>query len=275
MAIGYLRAFLLLTGVLLPLAAAEAQTGPMDGLLALACTVDGDTHVATCTGRNMRDGAGALTSVVVRAPASGYYANVVPIDRVADIELLFEETCAQAPASIIGGFFGEREDGTPYPLGLVVSDGRQASPWVPWTVGGAIVVDAANVTGIRYWRDMDDVSPVEALQSKPILVNENANDGIGPHWDRANRVAFGLTDSGDLVLAGIFTDTGGGILRAPTLKEFSNYLAAIRFEDGAVIERAINLDGGTSANLFVRAGDGLHGSADDRYVPAILCLGER
>lgn len=259
----------------LPLAAVQADSGPFDGLLELQCITDADTGVAACIARNRREGALALTAVVVRAPAAGYYANVVPIDRVADVEQLFEDTCAHAPASIIGGYFGEREDRTPYALGLIVSDGAQASPWAPWTVGGAITVDAANATAIRYWNEMDGVDAAEALQSKPILVDANANDGIGPHWDRANRAAFGLTDGGDLVLVGIFTDTGGGRLRAPTLKEFADYIAALRFDDGAVVERAINLDGGPSATLFVRAGAGLFGSTEERYVPAILCLGER
>jgi len=269
------RLLILLSLACLPPSVARAQAGPMDGLLALDCTVDGDTGVAACTARNDREDAAALTAVVVRAPADGYYPNVVPIDRVAEVERLFEETCAQAPASIIGGYFGERQDGTPYALGLIVSDGRQASPWAPWTAGGAIVVDAANDTAIRYWHEMEGLDPVEALQSKPILVDANANDGIGAHWDRANRAAFGLTDGGDLVLIGIFTATGGGLLRAPTLQEFADYIASIRFDDGAVVERAINLDGGPSANLFVRAGAGLYGSTADRYVPAILCLGER
>ncbi len=256
-------------------AGAAAQPGPMDGLLEIDCRVDGDTGVAACIGHNTRQGAGALTAVVVRAPAAGYYANVVPIGRVADIQELFEQTCAQAPASIIGGFFGTREDGAPYDLGLIVSDGVQSAPWTPWTVGGAVVVDAANQTAIRYWHEIDGLAPVEALQSKPILVDANANDGIVSGWDRANRVAFGLTDGGDLVLIGVFTATGGGLLRAPTLKEFADYIAAIRFADGAVVARALNLDGGTSANLFDRAGAGLYGSPAPRYVPAILCLGER
>jgi len=276
MAMRRLLVLLALTGqACVPLSAVSAQPGRMDDLLALDCRLDADTGVSACTATNGLDGAAALTAVVVRAPAAGFYANVVPIDRVAPVEQLFEETCAQSPASIIGGYFGERADRTPYALGLIVSDGDQASPWAPWTVGGAIVVGASNDTAIRYWHEMDGLAPVEALQSKPILVDGNANDGIGAGWERANRVAFGLTDGGDLVLVGIFTATGGGRFLAPTLKEFADYIVAIRFEDGAVVERAVNLDGGPSANLFDRAGAGLYGSTTDRYVPAILCLGER
>lgn len=257
----------------LPFSTACATTDLMDGLLALDCEpADG---VTVCTADNGRPPATRLTAVVVRAAATDYAADVVPVDRVADIETLFAETCSQAPASIIGGYYGERDDRTPYALGLIVSEGEQAAPWTPWTVGGAIVVDAAGDTAIRYWREMEGLAPVEALQSKPILVNANANDGIVSGWDRANRVAFGLTDGGDLVLIGIVTEAGSGVLRAPTLKEFADYIAAIRFADGAVVERAINLDGGPSANLYVRSAGALYGSTAGRYVPAILCLGVR
>jgi hypothetical protein len=260
---------LLLLCLTLPLAPAQAgDIGP--ALLALECST---TEVETCTATD-----GILTAVLVRAPHDAFFADVVPVDREGDIASLFaDELCPDAPASVIGGYFGERDDGAPYPIGLVLSDGIAAAPWAPWEVGGAIVVDPGLATAIRSWRDIDPAAldAREALQSKPILVDANRNDGIADRSDGWNRVAFGLTGSGDLVLAGVFTATGTGMGRGPTLAGFADWLAAVRFPDGAVIDRAINLDGGPSATLYLRAEYRLFGSDKQRYVPDVICLAVR
>jgi hypothetical protein len=239
-------------------------------LLELSCA---DGPVATCAATN-----GVLTAVLVRAPTATWEADVVPVDREAAIPTLFaDELCPESPAIIIGGYFGEAGDGSFHPLGLVVSDGAVLVPRTPWQVGGIIVVDADGTTGIRYWNEPDPVAAGarEALQSKPILVNGNANDGIADRASGWNRVAFGLTGGGDLVLAGVFTETGTGMGRGPTLAGFADWLAAVRFPDGAVIERAINLDGGSSANLYLRAEERLYGVTKPRYVPNVICLRPR
>jgi hypothetical protein len=261
-----MRLSLLFAWIALPVAAA-ADTG---GLLDLACT---EAEVTTCTATD-----GILTAVLVRAPAVRFHADIVPVEREADIAPLFaEELCPDAPASIIGGYFGERDDGTPYPVGLVVSDAAEVAPWAAWEVGGAIVVDRDLDTEIRYWSELDPTSidAAEALQSKPILVDANRNDGIADRSDGWNRVAFGVTADGDLVLAGAFTATGTGMGRGLTLADFADWLAAVRFPGGEGIARAINLDGGPSANLYLREEDRLFGSAKRRYVPDVVCLGTR
>src|SRR5690606_30466982 len=84
---------LLLLCLALPVASAGAgEIGP--GLLALECTA---AEVETCTATD-----GTLTAILVRAPAAAFRADVVPVDREAEIAPLFAELCPDALASIIG-----------------------------------------------------------------------------------------------------------------------------------------------------------------------------
>jgi len=262
----------LLTVCLLTLAASAASAQPIEGLLAPACEYGNGVSVCTATERE-------LSLVVVRAPGTGFFPDIMPIDGIADVESLFGgNRCAEAPASIIGGYYEIEGSGGPRPVGLIVSEGAAPSRWADWRFGGAIVVDPELNTEIRYGRDLDaarGLEAVEALQSTPILVNNNANDSIASQEDQWNRVAFGLTDGGDLALIGVFAGRGAGKGQGPTLAAFADLIAGLRFPDGATIERAINLDGGPSANLYIRATDRLYGQAGDRYVPSIVCLASR
>ncbi|MEZ5668620.1 MAG: phosphodiester glycosidase family protein [Alphaproteobacteria bacterium] len=268
---------LALAAALVVPARAQPAADPLANLLALACApMAGGAQACTAAAPLWNRDDLALNAVVAAFPAAGFSLRVVPVDARVDMRALFGAgACTDAPAVIIGGYFGRDEGSGPYPLGLTVADSVEASPWLDWRVGGAIVVDADGDTAIRSWRDLDAdarAGLAQALQVKPILVSGNANDGIADQSDRWDRVAFGIADDGSLVLVGVFGPAGSGWGTGLTLKQFADYIAAIRLPSGAAIDRAINLDGGPSAHLYLRDGDRFWGALLERYVPNVVCI---
>jgi uncharacterized protein YigE (DUF2233 family) len=146
-------------------------------------------------------------------------------------------------AAINGGYFDERRR----PLGWRVAEGVETSPRRP-AGGASLVVDAEGV-----WRILapDERAPAGvrlALQCGPRLVVRSRPTALKPQV--AERSFVALAPDGRLIL-------GCTAPAAVSLVGLAEFLAAPASAGGLGVADALNLDGGSSASLFVR-----HGSAD-------------
>lgn len=148
-----------------------------------------------------------------------------------------------------GGFFGFKSNGKEQPLGLVRADGKRLVNMIPWDHGGVLVSDqnglakvipAANRSQAGAWS--------EAIQSKPIIINSGKVDVSKNQRDAEfNRVAIGFTRESDILLVGVFQTFG----QAATLVDFAEVYKKIADEQGLQILRALAMDGGAGAQIFL------------------------
>ena len=148
-----------------------------------------------------------------------------------------------AAAVINGGYF----DSKGRPLGLLISGGQQISGSLSRAEGRALfgvrdgvpfVSDAAGVP-------LEGVS--EALQTTPLLVrNGNEVEGFDEPWRVDRRAAVCVDREGHVVFA--VTDT---LLNGLSFSEMAHLLARSRDRGGLGCRNAMNLDGGTSAQLWI------------------------
>src|SRR5258708_3327434 len=122
---------------------------------------------------------------------------------VANVNTIFEQT-SNAEDIIVesGGYFGNKDDGSPIPLGLVIIAGAQKSAKIRWQSGGLIVKKNDETKIIPTAAFTGDNAITEALQSKPIVVKNRAMDILSNQPDFYNRTAVGLDVAGSYVCAG-------------------------------------------------------------------------
>jgi uncharacterized protein YigE (DUF2233 family) len=145
-------------------------------------------------------------------------------------------------AAINGGFF--RDDFQP--TALLISDG--AASGVSYEgFGGMLAVGQGGEISIRPLRDQPydpNEELAQALQSFPMLVFPGGLPApIEEDGQRARRSAVAIDRSGRLLL--IACPTSGF-----TLRELAEWLASSDLD----VDRALNLDGGSSTGMFVAAG---------------------
>jgi len=162
-----------------------------------------------------------------------------------------------------GGFFGYGPNNSYVPVGLVITDGKVQSQRGRWSGGGAVVQGRALLTVVPMSAlpSLDHLQ--HAIQSKPMLV-EGGKMGIkSDSKPPFNRVAVGVNQDGNIIVAGAFQDDGTAV----TLVEFSAFLSAKQSEGGPQAVYALNLDGGPDAHLYF-PGIGLHmGYGGQNFVP--------
>lgn len=145
-------------------------------------------------------------------------------------------------AAINGGFFTPEFAAT----ALLVSDGTATGQSYEG-FGGMLTVASDGVVAIRPLRD-EPYQPGEpldqALQSFPMLVFPGgAPAAIDDDGQRARRSAIALDRAGRLLLI-------AGPSSGLTLRELAAWLSASDLE----VDRALNLDGGSSTGLFLKDG---------------------
>lgn len=202
-----------------------------------------------------RDDSGRAWRVRLERSAS---ARVAPArDGLAEINALTPS--GRGPwAAINGGFYRRTDDGSPVPLGLVVSDGETVSEMGPGGGSGVFQITDAGPTIIH--RSQWEPGPSQALQSVDRLVAEGSSVVESREPERTSRSAVAITpDHLWLVaLAGdrSITETDRDVRLSRTsgngvpLHVFAEFVLA-----STDAERALNLDGGVSTQLEVRSGD--------------------
>ncbi|MFL5802697.1 MAG: phosphodiester glycosidase family protein, partial [Roseiflexaceae bacterium] len=153
----------------------------------------------------------------------------------------FDET--QPLVAINGGFFKEDYHGT----ALVISDGQASGPSYEG-FGGMLAVTPDGGVSLQALSDQpyDPAEPLaQAMQSFPMLVFPGgASAEINDNGARARRSAIAMDRDGHLLL--IVSPTSEF-----TLRDLAGWLS----HSDLAIDRALNLDGGSSTGLFVGAGD--------------------
>ncbi len=148
---------------------------------------------------------------------------------------------------INGGFFERDTEKRLSPSGILVVDGIVRNS-TPNDQSGALVKEGGKV-GIVWAREVKDLSNYSAiLQSGPLLVEPQGKMGIrSNNYDRHNRAAICLRGD-DVILVSVHGLNGRGL----SLFELATLLVAKQRDGGINCERALNLDGGPSAQVAYR-----------------------
>jgi hypothetical protein len=172
-------------------------------------------------------------------------------------------------ALLNGGYWENREETTNgkkevvrYAVGLVRTNGREVAPFRR-NMGGGVVFQA----GPRFDILPADIfegageDPPEAIQCKPLLVDGGLTAMKSDDHRRDDRLAIGIGGDGGVIIA-LATQPQGAL----TLYEFSEFLLIPRQKGGPGCVKALNLDGGPGAHVYVPALNLHLGRHDFSYV---------
>nr|WP_306458040.1 phosphodiester glycosidase family protein [Edaphobacter lichenicola] len=211
---------------------------------------------------NSRDG---LRLIYFEIPMQNYELSAFAVGPEGTAASLKKNSAEGTNAIVIvnGGYYGTDDNKTFYPLGLLIHDGLQLNKMKDWNSGGVLYSsnDRSKIVRIKDFHRSADI--LEALQSKPLLV-EDSRSGI--HTDDhqlANRTAVGLRRDGAIVVAGAFSPSNN----AMTLAEFADFLSTPVIQGGAGVDFALNMDGGPSALIFCPALNLKLASGSDNFIP--------
>ncbi len=151
---------------------------------------------------------------------------------------------AKAALVINGGFWWIKDDSSLAPNGLLIVDGQKLAPAKKCSVCSGVLYADKKRAHLDWSKVATSAKGItSALQAGPLIVNPGGKVGMrkegGPE---AGRSAICL--SGDWIY--VFA-----IFNPLTLRETGQLLAAPVAEGGFGCDRAINLDGGTSTQVYV------------------------
>ena len=152
---------------------------------------------------------------------------------------------AGSPAGVNGGFFHPDRR----PLGLVISEGRRSNRFeTAKLLSGVVYSDDRGIHLVRRTRFRDDPGITALLQTGPYLVEAGRTVRGLSNTDSRRRTYIATDWRGHWVL--------GATLSRVTLAELAECLASPDALTPWAIDRAINLDGGSSTGFFFdRASD--------------------
>jgi uncharacterized protein YigE (DUF2233 family) len=144
----------------------------------------------------------------------------------------------QGLAGVNGGYF----DPADVPVGLVISGGRQIAPLrKARLLSGVLVVAAGRVQLLRIAEYSPKRKATEALQCGPFLV-DRALPVPGLNDTRTARRTFVLTSGPDRAAIGFCSGV--------TLAQLAKILATHGLAPDMKVQRALNLDGGSSSAFW-------------------------
>lgn len=234
-------------------------------------TVDGRKYeVHRMQVANPDDSRYGLVVVWGTLPAATYELSVVDIRRDGSVLSTFEAVAHPHTDILLmnGGFFGQKDAAHYMPMGLLVADGVRISKIWPWTTGGVLVAPSAKspvqIVPIKDFRTVD--KSYQAIQSKPLLVEDSKLGIRTDDHQHANRTAVAICSDGSLLFAGAFAEGG-----AVSLYEFAAILKSGKLSKSPV-EYALNMDGGPGAHIYIPALHLHFGSDTVTYVPDLIRL---
>ncbi len=147
-----------------------------------------------------------------------------------------------AAVAINGGYF----DPAGRPLGLLISDGRTVAGRLAHTPGRAVFGVRAGTPFVADASGLDLTDVSQALQTTPVLVRDGAEvEGFTDPWRVDRRASVCVDGAGRVVFAA--TDT---LLNGLSFSETAHLMARSVDRGGLGCEDGMNLDGGTSAQLW-------------------------
>jgi hypothetical protein len=193
---------------------------------------------------------GEYQLVEVSIPSASASATVHDLRIKGDAARAYRPLVTPNTVAIIGGgFFGYNIEGEEQPIGLIRVDGERKVALMPWSHGGVFASDGNGTLRIFPAESKAQGGRWKyALQSKPIIIL-NGNVDVGRNFRDAefNRVAFGLTTEGDVLIVGLFQNFG----QAATQVKFAQIFKAIAEQRGLKVLRALAMDGGAGAQVHI------------------------
>lgn len=164
-------------------------------------------------------------------------------------------------AGVNGGYF--QPDNTP--LGLLISEGRKIQNFHrSKLLSGVVMVRDNRVTLLRRAEFSPAMNPTQALQAGPFLIDQG-KPVAGLHNEKRARRTLILTNQ-----AGHY---GLALVQTPvTLAELAHLLATPEVIYELSLQRALNLDGGTSSALWARTLEGNFYVPEFKRVRNFLCV---
>ena len=141
-------------------------------------------------------------------------------------------------AGVNGGYFDEKFA----PIGLRIANGQTIAPLQrARLITGVLVASSRGVQIVRSREFSRRPTVTTAIQCGPFLVDRGQPVG-GLNDSHLARRTFAATTTGDRALVGVCSGV--------SLAEFSKVLATTSFAEDLRIERALNLDGGSSTGFW-------------------------
>lgn len=145
-------------------------------------------------------------------------------------------------AGVNGGYFDENFA----PLGLRISDGKKLSPLLrARLMTGLIVSTGSTIRILRVAEFAKNSRPATALQCGPLLVDRGHSVAGLDSQRTARRTFAAVTGSNEIAL---------GYCSSVSLADLSKILAS--WSGDLKIQRALNLDGGSSSSFWFKRKDG-------------------
>ena len=150
-------------------------------------------------------------------------------------DVMRHEKCV---AAVNGGYFDEKFA----PIGLRMANGQLIAPLQrARLITGVLVASSRGVQIVRSREFSQRRGVAAAIQCGPFLVDRGQPIG-GLNNSRLARRTFAATTTGDRALVGVCSGV--------SLAELSKILATTSFAEDLRIERALNLDGGSSTGFW-------------------------
>jgi exopolysaccharide biosynthesis protein len=157
-------------------------------------------------------------------------------------------------AGVNGGYFDPQN----VPVGLLISDGKAIAPFrKARLLSGVLVVAKGRVELLRAGEYSSRKTAVAALQCGPFLVDGGAAVA-GLNGTRPARRTFVLTGGADRAAIGYCS--------AVTLAQLAEILATVRVAPDVRVQRALNLDGGSSSAFWFAGENGVFSVAEQKTV---------
>jgi len=155
-------------------------------------------------------------------------------DGLADV--MRHENCL---AGVNGGYFDKKFA----PIGLRMANGQMIAPLLrARLITGVLVASSRGVQIVRSGEFSRRAGVTAAVQCGPFLVDRGEHISGLNDSHLARRTFFAATTKGDRALVGVCSDV--------SLAELSTILATTSFAEDLRIERALNLDGGSSTGFW-------------------------
>jgi exopolysaccharide biosynthesis protein len=150
-------------------------------------------------------------------------------------EMMRQEKCL---AGVNGGYFDEKFA----PIGLRMANGQTIAPLQrARLITGVLLASSRGVQIVRSREFSRRAGVTVAIQCGPFLVDRSQPTG-GLNDSRPARRTFAATTNSKRALVGVCSDV--------SLAELSKILATTSFAEDLRIERALNLDGGSSTGFW-------------------------
>ena len=200
--------------------------------------------------------------------------SVKAIDKTVSSKTYFSQQglCRSSRVILTGGNFENDEKGL-RPVGFHMNLGEKITSTAPWVFGGYIYQTKNGNVDFSTIKQGLPEGVVEALQSKPFLIEKGGvavAEGNDPALDR---IAIGnavYNDKTGLIVVAAISDLSRR--RAIRLHHFAEAIVLIAELYNIKIDIVLNLDGAAKAFVCFPKRGKYYGTRARRYIPSVICI---